>query len=54
MILLMTGLVVFALFTGALSFVTGKVALVAAAAIAAWLLLFAARSLHARRAVRRG
>ena len=59
MILLMAGLVLFALVTGALSLLTGPVALAMAGLIAGWLLLFAARSavsrgVLGRKGVRRG
>ena len=54
MILLMAGLALFAVFMGALTFVTGPVALAAAALIAGWLIIFAARTVVSRRAVRRG
>ena len=54
MILLMAGLALFAVFMGARAFVTGPVALAAAALIAGWLVVFAARTAVSRRAVRRG
>lgn len=59
MILLMAGLTVFALIMGALSLVSGPVALALAALIGGWLLLFAARTALSntslfRKGVRRG
>jgi hypothetical protein len=48
-ILLMAGLALFAALMGALTFVTGPVALAMASLIAGWLLIFAARTVHARR-----
>jgi hypothetical protein len=54
MILLMAGLALYALFMGALSFVTGPVALAMAGLIAGWLVLFAARTAASRKWVRRG
>lgn len=54
MILLMAGLALFAVFMGALTFVTGPVALTVAALIAGWLIIFAARTAFSRRAVLRG
>lgn len=59
MIFLLAGLAVFALIMGALSLVTGPVALALAALIGGWLLLFAARTAlsHAgffHKGVRRG
>ena len=54
MILLMAGLALFAVFMGALTFVTGPVALAVAAVIAGWLLVFAARTAVSRKRVHRG
>jgi hypothetical protein len=54
MILLMAGLALFAVFMGALTFVTGPVALAVSALIAGWLVIFAARTAVARKGVRRG
>jgi len=59
MILLMAGLTVFALIMGALSLVSGPVALALTALIGGWLLLFAARTALSntglfRKGVRRG
>ena len=61
MILLMAGIALFALIMGALSLVTGPVALALTALIGGWLLLFAARTAlsHSsfnffRKGVRRG
>ena len=58
MVALMIAMVLLAVFVGALAFVTSPVGLTLAAVIAAWLLIYAGRSLLARRsggqAVRRG
>lgn len=61
MILLMAGITLFALIMGALSLVTGPVALALTALIGGWLLLFAARTALSnnsfnffRKGVRRG
>ncbi|MBR7831332.1 hypothetical protein KDK95_33820 [Actinospica sp. MGRD01-02] len=58
MIALMIAMVLLAVFVGALAFVTSPVGLVLAAVIGAWLLIYAGRSLAARRgdgeAARRG
>jgi hypothetical protein len=56
MIALMIAMVLLAVFVGALAFVTSPVGLTLAAVIAAWLLIYAGRSLMARRgeAARRG
>ncbi|HWG28697.1 hypothetical protein [Actinospica sp.] len=57
MVALMIAMVLLAVFVGALAFVTSPVGLTLAAVIAAWLLIYAGRSLLARRgeeAARRG
>jgi uncharacterized membrane protein len=57
MVALMFAMVLLAVFVGALAFVTSPVGLTLAAVIAAWLLIYAGRSLLARRsgeAARRG
>ncbi|HET9172326.1 MAG TPA: hypothetical protein VFN97_23065 [Actinospica sp.] len=57
MVALMIAMVLLAVFVGALAFVTSPVGLTLAVVIAAWLLIYAGRSLMARRggeAARRG
>ena len=49
MIVLMIAMVLLAVFVGALAFVTSPVGLTLAAVIAGWLLIYAGRSLIARR-----
>jgi hypothetical protein len=53
-ILLLAGIVLFASFLGALSYVTAPVALALTAVISGWLLLFGVRTLLARKEARRG
>ena len=56
MIVFMIAMVLLAVFVGALAFVTSPVGLTLATVIAAWLLIYAGRSIVARRAeaTRRG
>jgi uncharacterized membrane protein len=54
MILLLAGVVLFAVFMGALSFVTAPVALAMAALISGWLLVYGVRTLLSRKEARRG
>ena len=57
MLVFMIAMVLLAVFVGALAFVTSPVGLTLATVIAAWLLIYAARGLMARRggeAARRG